>query len=139
MSYLLDTNVVSEWVKPRPDSNVIRWFASVDEDTVCLSVITFTEITQGIEEMPAGRRRNALGLWLERDLFLRFERRVIPIDISVATSSASIAAQCRKAGRPLHPMDAFVAATARVHDLSLVTRNTRHFEATGIALLNPWI
>ncbi len=139
MSYLLDTNVVSEWVKPQPNLNVIRWLASVDEDAVYLSVITFAEVAQGIEEMAAGRRRNALRSWFDRDLFLRFERRILSIDFSVASAWAALVARSHKSGKSLHPMDAFLAATAHVHSLTLVTRNTRHFASAGISLLNPWL
>ncbi len=138
MNYLLDTNVVSEWVKPRPDPNVVRWLADTDEDRICLSVITFAEIRQGVEAMPAGRRREALHAWLQDELPLRFEGRILGIDLAVAGAWGGIMARGSKTGVTLGVMDGFFAATAETHALTLVTRNTRHFERLGLALLNPW-
>jgi toxin FitB len=139
LNYLLDTNVVSEWVKPRPDPNVVRWLADIDEDRVCLSVITFAEIRQGVDEMAPGRRRDALKAWLEDDLSLRFEGRIIGVDLHVAESWGALMARSNKMGIKLNVMDAFIAATTEVHALTLVTRNTKHFEKLGIALANPWL
>jgi hypothetical protein len=136
-NYLLDTNVISEWVKPRPSPNVIRWLASANEDSVFLSVLTFAEIREGIAAMSAGRRRDALFAW-QTDLYYRFERRILPIDYPIAEAWGDLIARARKSGAPLNPMDAFLAATAQVHSLVLVTRNTRHFAHTGLSLLNPW-
>ena len=138
MSYLLDTNVVSEWVSRRPDANVTRWFAEVDEDRIYLSVITFAEIRRGIDEMPTGHRREALITWLQNDLPVRFEGRILGVDRAIAEVWGIVMATSRRLGANLSTMDAFLAATSEVHGLSLVTRNTRHFEKLGIPLLNPW-
>jgi toxin FitB len=139
LNYLLDTNVVSEWAEPRPDANVVQWLADMDEDRVRLSVITFAEIRQGVGEMAPGRRRDALKLWLEDDLSLRFEGRIIGVDLRVAESWGALMARSNKMGVNLNVMDAFIAATAEVHALTLATRNTKHFEKLGIALANPWL
>jgi hypothetical protein len=139
LSYLLDTNVVSEWVKPRPDPSVVRWLADADEDRVFASVITFAEIAQGIEDMPPGRRRDALSSWLRDDLPLRFEGRILDVNLAVASAWGTLIARARKLGSNLHVLDAFFAATAEVHALTLVTRNTWHFEPLNIPLLNPWL
>ncbi len=138
MNWLLDTNVVSEWVRSRPDPNVVRWLAEADEDRIFLSVITFAEIRQGIEEMAAGRRREALKSWLRDELPARFEGRIVGVDLVVAEACGTALARSRQIGLNLAVMDAFFAATAATHGLTLVTRNTRHFEKLGIALLNPW-
>ncbi|HEY6466537.1 MAG TPA: type II toxin-antitoxin system VapC family toxin [Candidatus Acidoferrales bacterium] len=138
-NYLLDTNVVSEWVKPRPNSNVIRWLADIDEDTVYLSVVTFAEVAHGVAEMPPGRRRDALKSWLEKDLYLRFERRILLVDFPVASAWGKLMALRRRSGVTLNPMDAFFAATAGVHSLTLVTRNTKHFDKAGISTFDPWL
>lgn len=138
MNFLLDTNVVSEWVKPQPDRNVISWLAEVDEDRVFISVIAFAEIRRGVELLPAGRRRQRLALWLAEDLPLRFEKRVLPIDPQIAETWGVIMARGRKAGLALGLMDAFVAATAEAHDLKLVTRNIKDFEGLNVSLLDPW-
>lgn len=138
MNYLLDTNVVSEWVKPGPDPSVVRWLAETDEDRICLSVITFAEIRQGVEEMAPGRRRDSLKSWLQDDLPVRFEGRILSVDLAVADAWGALMARSRRTGVNLGVMDAFFAATAAAHALTLVTRNTPHFANLGISLLNPW-
>lgn len=139
MNWLLDTNVVSEWVKPRPDANVARWLAAADEDHTFLSVVTFAEIRQGIEEMAPGRRREALKSWLQAELQARFEGRILGVDLAVAEACGAAIARSRRIGIHLGVMDAFFAATAQAHGLTLVTRNTKHFERLGIAIINPWL
>src|SRR6266851_2848796 len=123
MSFLLDTNVVSEWVKPQPNPAVIAWQDEVDEDRVFLSVITLTELRYGIERLAAGKRRKRLEDWLHHELPLRFEGRILDIDGAVANACGQLLAQREAAGRPIEAMDAFIAATAEVHRLTLVTRN----------------
>ena len=138
MNYLLDTNVVAEWVKPRPDPNVVRWLADADDDRVYLSVITFAEIRQGVYEMSPGRRRDSLQEWLEDDLSLRFEGRILDVNLAIAEAWGSLMARSNKMGINLNVMDAFIAATARVHAVTLVTRNAKHFEKLDVVLANPW-
>lgn len=138
MSFLLDTNVISEWTKPRPDAGVVEWLTKVDEDEVFLSVITFTELRRGIERLPAGGRRRRLDEWLRAELALRFEGRIVGVDGAIADEWGRLVARREGRGRPIHAMDALIAATAQVHDLTLVTRNTADFEATVKSLLNPW-
>jgi predicted nucleic acid-binding protein len=138
LNYLLDTNVVSEWVKPRPDARVVRWLAETDEDRIFLSVITFGEIRQGIEAMAAGQRREALNSWLQDDLPLRFEGRILSVDLAVADGWGYLMSKSTRAGVNLGAMDALLAAVASAHRLMLVTRNTKHFHGLGIGLLNPW-
>jgi toxin FitB len=138
MNFLLDTNVISEWVKPQPDRNVVSWLAEVDEDRVFVSVIAFAEIRHGIELMSTRRRRPRLAQWLTEELALRFEDRVLAIDPLVADAWGVIMARSQKAGLSLGPMDAFIAATAQTHGLTLVTRNIKDFGHVGIPLLDPW-
>ncbi len=109
MSFLLDTNVMSEWVRPQPDRNVISWLAEVDEDRVFISVISFAEIRRGVEILPAGRRRERLATWLAEELPLRFEERIIDIDPQVAETWGVVMARGQKIGLTLGSMDAFVA------------------------------
>jgi hypothetical protein len=139
LSFLLDTNVVSEFAKPTPDPNVISWLEEIDEDRAFISVISLAEIRRGIELLPTGRRRQRLTQWLTEELPARFEERVLTIDRLVAESWGVIMAQGQKAGTTIGSMDAFVAATAEAYSLTLVTRNTRDFAAAGVSLLNPWI
>src|SRR4051812_40313588 len=138
MSFLLDTNVVSEWVKARPDSGVVAWLSDVDEDRLFLSVVTLGELRHGVERMPAGKRRKRLEEWLRDELPVRFEGRVLPVDGTVADAWGKAVARSEAAGRPMSAMDAFVAATAEVHGLTLVTRNVSHFEPIIQDVINPW-
>jgi toxin FitB len=138
VNWLLDTNVVSEWVKPRPDARVARWLAEAEEDSVYLSVITFAELRQGIEQMDRGARRQALETWLDIDLRDRFEGRILGVDLAIANAWGSLVTQSRRIGVNLGVMDAFFAATAQAHGLTIVTRNTKHFAHLGIAVVNPW-
>lgn len=138
MSFLLDTNVVSEWVKPRPDPHVVAWLDEVDEDRVFLSVVTLAELRYGIERLPAGRRRERLDEWLREELPNRFESRVLAIDPAIANAWGTILAQRDRTGRPISTMDAFVAATAEVHGLTLVTRNASDFRPSVKSVFDPW-
>ena len=137
--YLLDTNVVSEWVKLHPNANVVAWLAAADEEEVFLSVCTLAELRFGIALMPPGRRRERLDVWLRGDLQARFEGRIIPIDPAIADAWGVVNARGRKSGRSLDVMDGLIAATAEVYSLTVVTRDARDFEAIGTPLLNPWL
>lgn|ERR1700728_796772 len=137
MNFLLDTNAVSEWVKPRPNPGVIRWMESADEDRVFLSVISLAELRYGAERMPAGARRHRIEEWLRDDLPLRFEGRILSIDDHVAEAWGRTVARAESAGRPMSAMDAFLAATAEHYRLTLVTRNVSDFPLLK-AVVNPW-
>jgi predicted nucleic acid-binding protein len=138
VSFLLDTNVVSEWTKPRPNSGVITWLEQADEDRVFLSVATLAELRHGIERLSTGARRKQLDGWLRDELPLRFETRILPVTMQIADVWGRLIAQCETRGRPLGAMDGLIAATASVHGLTLVTRNTSDFESSLKSLLNPW-
>jgi predicted nucleic acid-binding protein len=138
MSFLLDTNVVSEWVKPRPNAGVVAWLAEIDEDRVFVSVITLAEMRYGIERMAAGSRRRRLDEWLRDELPVRFEGRVLSIDSAIADAWGKVVARSESLGRPIGVADAFIAATVEVHGLTLVTRNASDFKATLKAIVNPW-
>jgi predicted nucleic acid-binding protein len=137
MNFLLDTNVVSEWVKPQPNLSVIAWLDEVDEDRVFLSVITLTELRYGIARLAAGKRRKRLEDWLKHELPLRFEGRVLDIDPAVANACGELMARQETIGRRLEAMDAYLAATAEVYGMTLVTRNDTDFEGI-VSSLNPW-
>ncbi len=138
MNFLLDTNAVSEWVKPRPNPGLIRWMESVDEDRTFISVISLAEIRYGIERLPVGQRRRRLDEWLHRELPLRFENRTLPIDDAIADAWGKAVSRSEASGRPIGAMDAFLAATAETYDLTLVTRNVADFPLLK-KILNPWI
>ncbi|NED99406.1 type II toxin-antitoxin system VapC family toxin [Phytoactinopolyspora halotolerans] len=138
MSYLLDTNVVSEWLKPQPDPGLVSWTHTVDEDRTYLSVVTIGELREGMERMPPGRRRERHTEWLDDDLLVRFEGRVLPVDVEVADAWGRMMARTKKVGRCVEVVDALIAATAEAHRLEVVTRNVAHFSATGVKICNPW-
>jgi len=137
MSFLLDTNAVSEWVKPRPNPGLIGWMESTDEDRVFISVVTLAELRYGVERLAAGARRRRLEEWLGRELPLRFEGRMLQVDANVAEAWGKMVARSEATGRPIGAMDAFLAATAEVHHLTPVTRNVSDFRVLK-AVLNPW-
>lgn len=139
MNYLLDTNIVSEWVKPTPDPGVIKWLAEADEDRVFLSVITLAELRRGIERMPAGERRSRLNSWLRDELTQRFAGRILPIDLGIAESWGQLLARSQTMGRTLGIMDGFLSATAEVHHMTMVTRNVSDFRDLGLPTFNPWL
>ena len=137
MNFLLDTNAVSEWVKPRPNPGLIRWMEEADEDRVFLSVISLAELRYGIERMAVGARRNRLEGWLRHELPVRFEGRILSVDHPIAEAWGRTVSRSEAMGRPMGAMDAFLSATAETHRLTLVTRNVSDFPALK-AVLNPW-
>jgi predicted nucleic acid-binding protein len=138
VNFLLDTNVVSELVKLSPNARVVRWLFETDEDAVFLSVVTIAEIRYGIDGMSPGNRRDRLIVWLENDLIARFEPRILSVGLGIADAWGAMVARSNKIGKKLTVMDGFLAATAEIHGMTLVTRNIRHFENLGINLFNPW-
>jgi toxin FitB len=138
MNFLLDTNVVSEPMRPRANPGVLKWLGEVDEDSTFISVVTITELRYGIERLATGTRRERLDGWLQKDLRLRFEGRILPVDFEIANNCGRLVARSESLGRPIEPRDAFIAATAEVHGLTLVTRNVADFESTVKRILTPW-
>jgi predicted nucleic acid-binding protein len=135
---LLDTNVLSEVRRPAPDIRVLEWLDRLDEDRSSISVVSIAEIRRGVALMDEGRKREALAEWLARDIPLRFERRILPVDGSVAMAWGDLMGMAKRSGRGLSSMDGLIAATAISQDLILATRNTKDFEGLGIELFNPW-
>ena len=138
MRYLLDTNVVSEWEKPRPDIRVIRWFDQVDEDSLFLSAVVLAELRYGAEKLAEGAKRKRLEAWIAEELPERFEGRILNIDPAVADAWGKLMARSAALGRRMNAMDCFQAAIAECHQLSLVTRNGSDFAGFAGELLNPW-
>lgn len=138
MSYLLDTNVLSEWRRPRPDPGVVKWLRGIYEDELHISAVSVAEIALGAERLPQGKRREELRSWLEQEIVGRFGSRIIGVDQRIAFRWGRIVAMRASAGAPISVMDAFFAATALEQGLTLVTRNDRDFEAVGLTPFNPW-
>jgi len=136
MSYLLDTNVISELVKPKPTVSVVNWVNAIDSAALYISVITLGEIRKGVAGIKDNTRQEKISHWLEFELPAFFETRILSIDAKVADSWGRI--QSHNKGHSLPAIDGLIAATAHVHGLTLVTRNTKDFTKTSIALINPW-
>ncbi len=138
MNYLLDTCVVSEVVKKKPDSTVIQWLKAQNEECCFLSVLTLGELQKGISRLPDGQKKRTLQTWVDTDLRQRFSDRILSVDIDVAEHWGELSAQAEKAGRVVPAIDGLIAATAAAHGLTVVTRNTKDIEPTAVSLLNPW-
>ena len=136
--FLLDTNVISELVKPRPEGNVTAWIEGTDESLLYLSVLTLGEIRRGIATLSQSRRRATLEAWLDKDLRARFEDRILAVDQEVADRWGLLTAAARNSGIVLPVIDGLLAATALEHNLTLVTRDTGQIPSMGVAVFNPW-
>lgn len=135
MSYLIDTNVLSELRRKQPEPNVVAWMRARPRQSLFLSLLTLGEIRKGLERVQDVARKQALLDWLEVELPNYFVGRVLGVDAHTADRWGRLMAQ---AGRPLPAVDALLAATALQHDLTLVTRNTKDFAGLEVRLLNPW-
>jgi toxin FitB len=137
--YLLDTNVVSELMKPRPARSVAAWIRETPEDLLYLSVITIGEIRKGIDLLPENEpKRGALQSWLDHDLRVRFAGRLLAFDEGVAERWGQIEALARRHRVTLPTIDAQLAATALHHGLTFVTRNAADVRSTGVSIFRPW-
>lgn len=138
MRYLLDTMVLSEPARPQPDAGVLEWLRVQAPPDLAVSVLTFGEVAHGVARMPDGKRKTALRNWLSTDLRERFGERMLPVDEQVALVWGELTAEGERIGRRLHVVDGLLLATARVHDLTLVTRNVGDFTDRGVPIHNPW-
>jgi predicted nucleic acid-binding protein len=134
--YLLDTNCLSELVRPKPEPRVVQWVDAADEAMLFLSVLTLGEIRKGLVALPQGKQRTRLEVWLEIDLQYRFAGRILPIDAAIADRWGSIAAEAKRKGKALPVIDGLLAATAIHYNLTVVSRNANDFP--HIQVLNPW-
>ena len=135
MSYLIDTNVLSELRRQNPDPGVSAWFANRPASSLYLSVLTLGELRKGIEGLGDAKRRMVLTDWVGSALSVFFLGRILSVDAQVAERWGQVVAA---AGRPVPAIDSLLAATALVHGLTMVTRNTKDFEGLGVAVVNPW-
>ena len=136
MSYLLDTNIISELVKKTPHESVLKWVDTIDNEKLYISVITLGEIRKGVSGIKNPERQEKISHWLEVELPAYFEERILNIDTKVADMWGRF--QSNQKGHILPAIDGLIAATAHVHSLTLVTRNTKDFIQTAIEMLNPW-
>ncbi len=135
---ILDTNVLSEVIKPLPSREVVEWLARQQPHQVFTTAITQVEILYGIELVAGGRRRVALVAAAEAMFQEDFAGRILPFDDQAARVFPRIAAARRQLGRPISQLDAQIAAIARSRDAAIATRNTKDFEHCEVSLLNPW-
>lgn len=135
MSYLVDTNVLSELRRRQPNPSVVQWFERRPATTLYLSVLTLGELRRGIEAMAEDARKRSLLDWLEIELPGFFAGRVLSIDASIADRWGWLVATT---GRPLPTIDSLLAATALTHGLTMVSRNQRDFRYPGLTVIDPW-
>lgn len=135
---LLDTNVVSELMRPRPEPAVLDWVASVPRRDLYISAIVAAELLFGVASLPAGKKQNTLKILVEQTILEDFRGQILAFDLAAARCYAEILQMRRRIGQPVKEMDAMIAATAAVHSATIVTRNVRDFEHCGVALFNPW-
>ena len=138
MKYLLDTCVISELIKTKPNSNVVNWIKKNNEQDYFLSSLTLGEIHKGIEKLSDKSRKNKLHQWVEHDLMERFKNRIIPIDFNIAKIWGQIQGRAELDGKPMPAIDSLIAATGLFYDLIVVTRNIFDMQQSQVVLLNPW-
>jgi predicted nucleic acid-binding protein len=134
---VLDTNVLSEPLRMRPDPKVLAWLDAQAAETLFMSTISHAELRFGVLKMPEGKRRNDLAAQIERALEL-FKDRTLEFDVNAAEQLAQIGARCEKMGKPATAPDAYIAAIAAAHGFSVATRNVDHFKHMGVRVINPW-
>ena len=135
---ILDSNVVSEPLRPAPDAAVGAWLDTQASTTLCLTSITQAELMAGVAALPAGRRRNRLAQALSDEVMPLFEGRVLAFDARAAHAFARVQAGARVAGNPIGFADGAIAAIAVAHGFALATRHGRDFKGTGVELIDPW-
>ena len=138
MSFLLDTNLLSELIRPLPKQGVLQSMQQHPEQSYYISVITLSELEFGITRLADGQRKTDMQCWLHTDLRQRFLGRMLPVSDDVALRCGAFRANRQTLGRPLALADGLIAATAAESSLTLVTRNIKDFEALAISLLNPF-
>ena len=136
--FVLDTNVVSELIRPVPDPAVVAWVADRPAGSLFFTAIGEAEMRFGVAIMPVGARRNALATEIDGMLREDFARRVLPFDSVAARAYARVAAVRRRAGRPVSQADCQIAAIAISRGGTVVTRNVRDFEGVDVPIFNPW-
>jgi len=135
---VLDTNVLSELLRPLPDARLVAWLAAQDGATVYFTTVGEAELRYGLALLPEGKRRTALAQAVQEILVEDFRDRILVFDSAAANAYAHIAASRRAAGRPMSQLDCQIAAIARIQGAALATRNTADFQACGIELIDPW-
>src|SRR5215216_5314647 len=134
MNYLLDTNVISELIARVPNQTVVDWIDSLAPESVYLSVITIGELRKGIEKLAPSRRKEALMLWLETDLLLRFAEHLVDITCDVMLVWGELTGRLERTGNLIPAIDSLIAASVLEGNYTLVTRNEDDFQYTGVPI-----
>jgi toxin FitB len=135
---ILDTNVLSELSRDKPEPRVLGWLDDQPAESVWTTAITVYEARFGIELMPAGQKRERLERELQNFITVDLKNRILPFDVDSAQLAGALGARHHRAGRSIEIRDVQIAAIATAHKATLATRNTRHFEGIGLQLVNPW-
>jgi len=138
VKYLLDTNVISEFISKNPNQKVVDYILTLDETDLYLSAITIGEIKVGIEKLDNSRKKDILLQWLEKDLLNRFDNKIIPVDTDVMLKWGAINNKLKKLGTPLPIMDSLIGASCEVYNMTLLTRNEKDFKNISIQIINPF-
>ena len=135
MSYLLDTNIISEFSKPKPNNKVLNWLTRIPAHDIYLSVLTLGELRKGVEQVSEPQKKEKLRIWLEHEVPHLFGPRILFIDKQVVDRWGRLLAEMQ---RSLPAINSLIAATALHFDLCLVTRNTTDFDYPSLEVINPW-
>lgn len=138
MRWLLDSNVVSESVRKKPSPKVMNWIAAKPSGDAAISIVTLAELRDGALSTRDDAKRQQLIAWIDMEIADFFDNRTLPLTIDILLDWIGLSRRLRMKGRTRDPADLLIAATARVHDLILVSRNVRHFAGTGIVVYDPW-
>jgi len=138
VKYLLDTNVISEFISKNPNQKVVKYILTLDETDLYLSAITIGEIKAGIEKLDNSRKKETLLRWLEKDLLNRFKNKIIPVDTDVMLKWGEINNRLKKLGTPLPIMDSLIGTSCEVYNMTLLTRNEKDFKNINIQIINPF-
>jgi predicted nucleic acid-binding protein len=138
VKWLLDTNVVSEAVRKQPNSRVMNWIAAEPASNTAISLLTLAELQDGASTVADEAKRNRYAEWIKSEIIDTFGNRTLPLTAEILIEWLGLSRRLRMKGRTRDPADLLIAATARVHNLTLVTRNSRHFAGTGVVVYDPW-
>jgi predicted nucleic acid-binding protein len=138
VNYLLDTCLISELLKKEPNPAVMAWLDAQDEQTLFLSVLNLGELQKGISKLAEGTKQEELQAWVSHDLAERFSGRILTVDQETALCWGRLQGDAERRGEKLPVMDSMIAASAAVHGMSVVSRNTKDLERCGVQVCNPW-